>query len=266
MRTARYAALLLLLAGALLAIPLQLRWGLLLFAIAAFAARFDRERLFFLQFVLILLSLTVLALTPISTDTSNLHSLAMGLGCSAALLLPHAALWRSAKTRIRWQLLSHRQWSVSALGYLLLAVVIGFFLIPWYFSAYPQVPAQWPMPAAYSSDSMVRLFIGTNALGIWDELFFISTVFIILLRFFPFWIANLAQAALFTGFLYELGFIAVGPLFIYPFAALQGLAFRRTESITYVVILHLLIDAILFLTIMEYWYPGFAPWLPFLGV
>ena len=60
---------------------------------------------------------------------------------------------------------------------------------------------------------------------------------------------------LFTSFLWELGFHAWGPLFIYPFALVQGWIFKLTRSLTYIVCVHLL-----FLVLVHAHNPG---WLPF---
>ena len=47
--------------------------------------------------------------------------------------------------------------------------------------------------------------------------------------------ANVLQAVLFTSFLWELGFHAWAPFFIFPFALLQALIFTRTKSLSYIV-------------------------------
>ena len=96
-----------------------------------------------------------------------------------------------------------------------------------------------------------RLFVGTNALGIWDELFFICTCFALLRRHLVDWQANLIQAVLFTSFLWELGFHAWGPLLIYPFALVQGWIFKLTGSLAYIVCVHLLFDFVLFLVLVH---------------
>ena len=59
---------------------------------------------------------------------------------------------------------------------------------------------------------MVRLFIGVNAVGLWDELFFICTAFALFRRHFPLWQANILQATIFVSFLWELGYQSWGPL------------------------------------------------------
>ena len=40
----------------------------------------------------------------------------------------------------------------------------------------------------------LKLFVGINCVGIWDELFFVNVVFNLLRVEFPFWVANFAQA------------------------------------------------------------------------
>ena len=55
------------------------------------------------------------------------------------------------------------------------------------------------------------------------------------------------QAIVFVSFLWELGYQAWGPLLTIPFALLQGFIFMKTRSLTYVVTVHLLFDAVVFL-------------------
>ena len=49
---------------------------------------------------------------------------------------------------------------------------------------------------------------------------------------------------MFVSFLWELGYREWGPLLTIPFALIQGWIFRRTTSLTYVVAVHLLFDAL----------------------
>ncbi|MCZ4501180.1 MAG: Abortive phage infection protein, partial [Marmoricola sp.] len=106
-------------------------------------------------------------------------------------------------------------------------------------------------PAIHSVDEIDRLFVGVNAVGIWDELFFICVVFALLRRHFPLWQANLLQAAIFVSFLWELGYQSWGPLLTIPFALLQGWIFSKTKSLTYVVCVHLLFDLVVFLVLVH---------------
>ena len=90
-----------------------------------------------------------------------------------------------------------------------------------------------------------------GAVGTWDALFFICTVFALLRRHVADGAANVLQAVVFVSFLWELGYQRWGPLLTFPFALLQGYIFTKTRSLTYVVIVHLLFDAIVFLAIVH---------------
>ena len=92
---------------------------------------------------------------------------------------------------------------------------------------------------------MTRLFIGVNAVGLWDELFFICTVFTLLRRHFPTVAGQSPQAMVFVSFLWELGYQSWGPLLTFPFALVQGYIFNRTRSLPYVVSVHLIFDCVL---------------------
>ncbi|HVL63062.1 MAG TPA: CPBP family glutamic-type intramembrane protease, partial [Microbacterium sp.] len=107
-------------------------------------------------------------------------------------------------------------------------------------------------------DEIARLFVGVNAVGTWDELFFICTVFALLRRHFPTWQANLLQTIVFVSFLWELGYRSWGPLLTIPFALIQGYTFKLTKSLTYVLVVHLIFDAFVFMVIV-YAHTGVPP-------
>jgi hypothetical protein len=92
---------------------------------------------------------------------------------------------------------------------------------------------------------------GVNAVGLWDELFFICTVFALLRRHFTFGTANVLQTVVFFSFLWELGYRSWGPVLTVPFALLQGYIFARTRSLTYVVTVHLSFDLIIFMILVH---------------
>lgn len=106
---------------------------------------------------------------------------------------------------------------------------------------------------------MIRLFIGTNGLGIWDELFFVVVVFNLFKSHFHLWWANIAQAVLWTAFLYELGFISWGVIAIFVFALTQGYIFHKTHSLPYTIAIHLTLDFILFLALVNAHNPSYFP-------
>ena len=210
--------------------------------------------------VLIAFGLVAVSLTQVNTDISVGHMTEMGLALTVAVAVPYlVSRYVYGDHAIRFPIRRGHPWSVPERWYLVAVVVLGWLILPPYMIN-SGVYENWP--AASDPSTIGRLFVGTNALGIWDELFFICTCFALLRRHYPDWLANLVQAVLFTSFLWELGFHAWGPLLIYPFALVQGWIFRLTRSLTYIVCVHLLFDLVLFLVLIHahnrQWLPLFV--------
>lgn len=200
------------------------------------------------------LLLAVLGITPIDTELSTVHMATMGGALIAAIAVPSVfdrkCLGRASVVRFRWRM--GRPWNAREWGYIGLTTFLAYLVLPYYLretGAY----LNWGVDA--STVSVIRLFLGTNAVGLWDELAFVVVTLSVLRRFLPFCWANLFQAILFTSFLYELGFTSWGVFFIFPFAALQGRIFKETESLAYVVTIHLSLDFVLFLAIINAHHP-----------
>ncbi|PIT90680.1 MAG: CAAX protease family protein [Candidatus Komeilibacteria bacterium CG10_big_fil_rev_8_21_14_0_10_41_13] len=235
-------------------IALQFKpWAWLFLVLGLLSLRLCQQKLARALF-LIYLSLAILGLTPITTDISYRHMLQMGLALMLAVALPYFIARHIYKEKLivfPWRL--GRKWFKKEISYILLTAVIAYFLLPFYLintGAY----LNWSVEPGLSS--IIRLFIGTNALGIWDELFFICTVLGLLKKFMDFKYANILQAVLFTSFLYELGFTSWGFVMIFLFAWLQGLIFHKTHSLAYVITIHLTLDFILFLALIWAHHPG----------
>jgi hypothetical protein len=207
------------------------------------------SRSLFRDQLLVAIGVVTMSLVPITTDISWEHMLVMGSAMIVAVVAPYSiSRWVFRDHAIRFPVLTGKRWGRIEWMYLGLVIVLGYLILPWYMIT-SGVYQNWP--AASDASEVARLFVGTNALGIWDELFFICTTFALFRRNAPFWVANLLQAALFTSFLWELGFHAWGPLLIYPFALLQGYTFRLTKSLSYIVAVHLLFDFVLFLVLIH---------------
>ncbi|MBU3995303.1 MAG: CPBP family intramembrane metalloprotease [Actinobacteria bacterium] len=140
------------------------------------------------------------------------------------------------------------KWGLLHWGWLVAVLVLGWLILPFYFIG-AGVYQNWPV--VDSPELIARLFVGVGAVGIWDELFFICTVFALLRRHFPDWLANGLQAIVFVSFLWELGYRAWGPALTIPFALIQGWIFVRTRSLSYVVTVHLLFDAVVFAVLVH---------------
>ena len=193
---------------------------------------------------LIAFGLVVMSLQPVTTDISWPHMLTMGTAMVAAVAVPYlVSRFVLGDHAIRFPVATGRRWTRFEWGWLVLVVALGYLLLPFYMIS-TGVYRNWP--AVSGAAEVGRLFLGTNALGIWDELFFVCTCFVLLRRHLPEWQANLLQAVLFTSFLHELGFTSWGPLMIFPFALVQGWTFARTRSLSYVVAVHLTFDLVLF--------------------
>ena len=199
--------------------------------------------------LLIAFGLVTISLVPINTEISWDHMLLMGTALAVAVVAPYlVSRFVYSDHAVRFPIRAGHRWTTLERWYLVAVLVLGWIILPVYMIP-TGVYLNWP--AASDASTIARLFVGTNALGIWDELFFICTCFALLRRHLVDWQANLVQAVLFTSFLWELGFHAWGPLLIYPFALVQGWIFKLTKSLTYIVCVHLLFDFVLFLVLVH---------------
>lgn len=222
--------------------------GFGILAVALLGAAFVSRKLL-QDLLLIAVGLTLMSAVPITTDISTEHMLIMGSAMILAVGLPYAGSRFVFKEHaIRFPVLTGQKWTRAEKLYLTLVPVLGYAVLPVYMIS-TGVYANWP--AVSDAEGIFRLFLGTNALGIWDELFFICTAFTLFRRHLPEWQANILQAILFTSFLWELGFRAWAPFFIFPFALLQARIFTATKSLSYIVSVHLLFDFVLFLVLIH---------------
>ncbi len=195
----------------------------------------------------------IISTISLEADLSDAGMVSFAVVLSLAVLVPWAAsryLYRD--DAVKFPVATGRRWSRGQVLYLVAVVAIGYLLLPWYFlgsGAY----LNWP--DLERSGDIARLFVGVNAVGIWDELFFICTVFALLRRHFDVWTANLLQATVFVSFLWELGYREWGPVLTIPFALVQAWIFSRYKSLTYVVAVHLLFDVVVFAVLVHGHHP-----------
>jgi membrane protease YdiL (CAAX protease family) len=222
--------------------------GFILLAAALGIARLIGRRLF-TDLALIAVGLTAMSAVPITTDISTGHMLVMGTAMILAVGIPYAvSRFVTKEHSITFPVRTGQAWTRGEKWYLPAVLVLGYAVLPVYMIR-SGVYTNWP--AVSDPEGIGRLFLGTNVLGICDELFFICTAFTLLRRHLPDWQANLLQAVLFTSFLWELGFHAWAPFFIFPFALLQAKLFTVTKSLSYIVTVHLLFDFVLFLVLLH---------------
>jgi membrane protease YdiL (CAAX protease family) len=250
-------ALILLAATAIFLIALQIKslgWVLFLCGIAAVCFS---EKAFRKDIILIYISLGILGIAPISTDISPMHMLILGIMLPLAILIPYSISRFVYKDHaVRFPFHHGRNWYKSEIAYVFIAAITTYLFFPAVLSSGNSY-LNWTVLPGFLNLSL--LFLGTNGLGIWDELFFISTVLALLRRHLSFPLANLLQAILFTSFLYELGFRGFGFLVIFVFALTQGYIFKKTESLLYLITIHLTIDFILYLALISMHHPTWMP-------
>jgi hypothetical protein len=207
--------------------------------------------------LLLYLCIGLLGLTPISTDISFTHIFLMGIILGSIVLLPYLISRFVYKDyAVRFPFHHGRGWYISEILYIVVTASVAYLLLPFMLRSTGSYH-NWTVEPGIRN--LVVLFLGTQALGLWDELFFICTTLGILRRTFPFYQANVFQAIMMTSFLYELGFRGWAFGFVFLFSLLQGYVFKKTESLLYVIAIHLTLDLVLYLVLLHLNHPT---WLP----
>lgn len=250
---ARYAAAVLVCGSAVLLFALHVRplayLPMLLGVVLGVAA----DRVLGRDLALVALGMSIVSTISLQADLSDAGMARFAVALSAAVLVPYALSRGLFQDRsIVFPLRTGWPWGRVQWLYLVGVLVAGYLLLPWYFlgsGAY----LNWP--TVETGGDIARLFVGVNAVGIWDELFFVCTVFALLRKHFPLWAANVLQATVFVSFLWELGYREWGPVLTIPFALVQGFTFSLTKSLTYVVTVHLLFDLVVFMVLVHGHHP-----------
>ncbi|WP_353828881.1 CPBP family intramembrane glutamic endopeptidase [Agromyces sp. SYSU T0242] len=211
---------------------------------------------------LIAIGQAIISTMSLRADLSDEAMVRFALVLGSAVAVPYVIsrfLYRERVIRFPWR--TGRRWTRTQWAYLIVVTTAGWLILPFYFIT-SGVYENWP--TVTEPGEIARLFVGVNAVGTWDELFFICTVFALLRRHLPTWQANLLQAIVFVSFLWELGYQSWGPLLTIPFALVQGYTFKLTKSLTYVLIVHLIFDAVVFCVIVyaHNGWPAIFPLVP----
>jgi membrane protease YdiL (CAAX protease family) len=247
-----YAALAALCLATPLLIPMA--WwgpGLAAWAVSAVLVGTSPRRAFRQRMAPLLAVVLLLAVVPIDTDLSNTNFVRLGGAFLAAVLIPYLWLRRTQPGVIEYQIFPRRLSRVEVF-YVLLSIPLAWVILDLYFfKINPFMPQQWPITDTSSNGQVLRLFLGINCVGIWDELFFINTVYAILRSLFPARTANLAQAVVYTSVLHDMAFIGIGSFIVYGFAVIQGAMYERTRKLVYVLAVHLIVDAFLVAAILR---------------
>ncbi len=259
----RLAALIAFCAAAVFLIPVE--WyvpGGFLWAISAFLVWRDPEAAFKRRMAVLLGAIAILAAAPIHTDTSTRHFIALGIPFLAVVLGPALILGRTDPGVIRYRF-KPRRFRWLDVGYVAISIPLAWLVFELYFKVVNTwMPTHWALPSHAEVEASWRLFIGINCVGMWDELFFVNTVFAVLRSIFPFRVANAAQAVVYASVLTDMAFTGIGPVIVFLFALTQGAMFEESDNLLYVLLVHVIVDVFLLSSIFNYYYPGFTP-IPF---
>ena len=200
-------------------------------------------------------TVAVLAAAPIHTGRDTTHFFTLGTPFLVVVLLPSIVLNRTDAGVIDWRF-RPRQFQWMDIIYVGISIPLAWGVIQLYFfTINPELSTNWPMPTDYSEEAKWRLIIGINCVGIWDELFFMTTVYGLMRSLFPPVIAIVGQAIVYTSVLYDMAFTGIGPIVVYLFALTQGVMYEKSRCLLYVLIVHLIVDAFLVIAILQYFYP-----------
>lgn len=201
-------------------------------------------------------SIAVLAVAPIHTGLDAHHMAILALCFAAVVLVPSIIMAVVAPGELNWRFWP-RHFSKRDLLYTIISIPLSWLVInAYFFHLNPDLASHWVLPASYNVHAVQRLVAGINCVGIWDELFFVNTVYGLLRGVFPARVANAAQAVVYTSVLYDMAFTGHGVWIVYLFALTQGVMFEKSRVLSWVLVVHLIVDLWLVLAILQWHYPG----------
>lgn len=202
---------------------------------------------------LVAIAQAIISTISLKADLSDAGIARFGIVLTLAVVVPYVIstfVFKDRVIRFRWR--GGWPWTRAQWAYIGIVVVAGYLILPYYFIS-SEVYLNWP--EVTGANEISRLFVGVNAVGTWDELFFIATVFALMRRHFPVWAANVLQSIVFVSFLWELGYREWGPLLTIPFALIQGWLFSWAKTLPFVLTVHLLFDAVVFAVLVNAHHP-----------
>lgn len=231
--------------------------GWLLLSIGIACTFLSKDREFKKHILLIYLALILIGITAISTSIAPSNVVSMSVTLLSALFLPYLISKYIYKDNvISFSLRHEKKWTGKQVLYLCFNILIIYALLHLALrvsNSYLNWTVEPTLPYLFS------FFIGINTFGIYDELFFRGTVQKILMRYISFPFANLTQSIIFTSFLYQLGFQGWAALGIFVFSLSQGYVLQKTNSFLYLIVIHVIVDLMLFLALINLHYPELLP-------
>ena len=229
--------------------------GIPAFLVALALALRDPEAALRRRLSVLLGCVAILAICDINTSLSTANFLQVGIPFALVVILPPLIFRKRDPGVIRYRFLPVH-WRKADIIYTILSVPLAWGILKGYWAINPDIYQNWSMAEEFDEGEVKRLFLGINMVGIWDELFFVNTVFATMRSLFSFRVANFLQAVVYTAVLYDMAFTGIGPLLVFAFAWTQGSMFEKSEGLIWVLIVHLIVDFFLVAFIVGSHHPG----------
>jgi hypothetical protein len=227
-------------------------WGLALFLVLRDSRAEVKRRMGTL-----LGCVAILAVCDINTSTTLGNFLQVGIPFALVIVLPPLVFARTDPGVIRFRFRPRKRWGRDLL-YTVISIPLSWAVLKFYWAVNPDLYRQWALSPEMGRAEVGRLFAGINLVGVWDELFFVNTVFATLRSLFCFPLANALQALVYTSVLNDMAFVGIGPLIVFCFAWTQGFMFERSDNLAFVLIVHLIVDFFLVAAILNSYDPRFG--------
>lgn len=236
--------------------------GLPAFALCAWLVTTDPEPKLRRRLAMLLGCVLILAACDINPALSNENFLRVGIPFTLVIALPALIRHFGDRGAIRYRF-RPAHWRKHDVIYTILSIPLAWCVLKGYewgnrtfFD--DELFRHWTLGPEPDPAEIRRLFLGINLVGIWDELFFVNTAFALLRSLFSFRVANAIQAVLYTAVLYDMAFTGCGIFIVFFFAWTQGSMFEKSESLLWVLIVHLVVDYFLVAFIVQAHYPDYG--------
>ena len=236
--------------------------GAIAATVAAWLISRDQEVKLRRRMFVLLGCVVLLGLADINPGLSNENFIALGIPFSLVILLPSIIQLFGDRGIIRYRFWPVH-WRKHDVIYTILSITLAWLVLKGYESGNrlffeDELFRHWTLGPEPDPGEIRRLFIGINLVGIWDELFFVNIAFALLRSLFSFRIANAVQAVLYTAVLYDMAFTGCGIFIVFFFAWTQGSMFEKSESLLWVLLVHLIVDYLLVAFIVQTYYPDYG--------